>query len=206
MTPSGPVHSAPFSHTMAGGKSETMSRADIFQMYSNIIARSASRLVPPRKAWKYTCRKSTEIKFRSRNMWGIFKEVIKLMFPPNQCIILRHDCLSSMKAITLISDYQDLQDPEELYQFVGRSEEVPGTFVCSICKDFKASRRGLVRNHVESIHFRGVFRYRCDICDKDFQGRNALAVHNSSLHPTRPKAFPAQVDVLSPFPKIPKLF
>jgi len=103
-------------------------------------------------------------------------------------------------------DCQDLQDPEELYQFVGRSEEVPGTFVCSICKDFKASRRGLVRNHVESIHFRGVFRYRCDICDKDFQGRNALAVHNSSLHPTRPKAFPAQVDVLSPFPKIPNLF
>jgi len=111
-----------------------------------------------------------------------------------------------MKAIALISDCQDLQDPEELYQFVGRSEEVPGTFVCSICKNFKASRRGLVRNHVESIHFRGVFRYHCDVCDKDFQGRNALAVHNSSLHPTRPKAFPAQVDVLSPFPKIPNLF
>jgi len=103
-------------------------------------------------------------------------------------------------------DYQDLQDPEELYQFVGRNEEVPGTYACSICKDFKASRRGLVRNHVESIHFRGVFRYHCDVCDKDFQGRNALAVHNSSLHPTRPKAFPAQVDVISTFPKIPHLF
>jgi len=103
-------------------------------------------------------------------------------------------------------DYQDLQDPEELYQFVGKSTEVPGTYSCSICKDFKASRRGLVRNHVESIHFRGVFRYHCDFCDKDFQGRNALAVHNSSLHPTRPKPFPAQVDVISSFPKIPNLF
>ena len=101
----------------------------------------------------------------------------KVDVPPIQCIILRRDCLSSMKAIALISDYQDLQDPEELYQFVGRSEEVPGTFVCSICKEFKASRRGLVRNHVESIHFRGVFRYRCDICDKDFHNRNKKRSH-----------------------------
>ena len=91
-----------------------------------------------------------------------------------------------------LSDYQDLQDPEDLYQFVARCQEVAGTFTCSICREFKASRRGLVRNHVESIHFRGVFRYSCDICSKEFQGRNALAVHNSSLHPTRPKAFPSQ--------------
>lgn len=194
---------------MAGVKSETMSRANIFPTCLNITAITASRLVPPRKVWKCTYQKSTGIKFRSRNMWGLFNEVIwsnKTYSHSNQRIILRHYCLSSMKAIALISDCQDLQDPEELYQFVGRSEEVPGTFVCSICKDFKASRRGLVRNHVESIHFRGVFRYHCDVCDKDFQGRNALAVHNSSLHPTRPKAFPAQVDVLSPFPKIPNLF
>ena len=85
------------------------------------------------------------------------------------------------------SDFQDLQDPEELYQFVEPSPEIPGTFICSVCKEFKGSRRGLVRNHVESMHFKGVFRYHCDVCNKDFQGRNALAVHNSALHPSRPK-------------------
>ena len=69
-----------FSHTMAGVKSETMSRADIFPTCLNIIAITASRLVPPRKVWKCTYQKSTGIKFRSRNMWGWFNEVIKLVF------------------------------------------------------------------------------------------------------------------------------
>ena len=81
----------------------------------------------------------------------------------------------------------DLEDPEELYQWVAPSPDLPGSFTCSICGQFKASRRGLVRNHVESIHFKGVFRYQCELCQKDFQGRNALAVHNSALHPVRPR-------------------
>ena len=65
---------------MAGVKSETMSRANIFPMCLNITAITASRLVPPRKVWKCTYQKSTGIKFRSWNMWGLFNEVIKLMF------------------------------------------------------------------------------------------------------------------------------
>merc|ERR1712076_63416 len=90
---------------------------------------------------------------------------------------------------THTKDYQDIQDPEELYQFVVQCQEVAGSFICSICHRFKAVRKGLVRNHVESIHFKGVFRYCCQVCNKEFQGRNALAVHNSSLHPTRPRGF-----------------
>jgi len=78
------------------------------------------------------------------------------------------------------------QSPEELLQFVVRSDE-DNKFQCSICGKFKAVRKGLVRNHIESIHFPGVFTYSCEFCQKDFQGRNALAVHNSEKHPTRPK-------------------
>ena len=63
---------------MEGGKWEIMWRADIFQMYLNIIARSASRLVPPRKDWRFTCQKSIEIKCRSRIIWRMFNETINL--------------------------------------------------------------------------------------------------------------------------------
>jgi len=78
------------------------------------------------------------------------------------------------------------QSPDELLQFVSKSEE-DNKFLCSFCGKFKAVRKGLVRNHIESIHFPGVFTYSCEICKKDFLGRNALAVHNSEKHPSRPK-------------------
>ena len=44
---------------------------------------------------------------------------------------------------------------------------------------------------IRTMHFRDI---------KDFQGRNALAVHNSALHPTRPKAgmHPANLDFPPP--------
>jgi len=78
------------------------------------------------------------------------------------------------------------QSPDELLQFVSKSEE-DNKFLCSFCGKFKAVRKGLVRNHIESIHFPGVFTYSCEICKKDFLGKNALAVHNSEKHPLRPK-------------------
>jgi len=80
----------------------------------------------------------------------------------------------------------NFESPEELLQFVGRSQE-DNKFECTVCGKFKAVRKGLVRNHIESIHFPGMFTYSCNICEKEFQGRNALAVHNSEKHPSRPK-------------------
>ena len=89
------------------------------------------------------------------------------------------------KLIYTFSGY-NFQSPEELLQFVDKCPD-DNKFQCSICGKFKAVRKGLVRNHIESIHFPGMFTYSCDICQKDFQGRNALAVHNSEKHPSRPK-------------------
>jgi len=80
----------------------------------------------------------------------------------------------------------NFQSPEELLQFVEKQIEGQN-FQCTICRKFNAVRKGLVRNHVESIHFPGLFSYNCDICNKQFEGRNKLAVHNSRLHPTRPR-------------------
>jgi len=82
----------------------------------------------------------------------------------------------------------NFQTPEELLQFVGKCQE-ENKFECKVCGKFKAVRKGLVRNHIESIHFPGVFTYSCNICEKEFQGRNALAVHNSEKHPSRPRNF-----------------
>jgi len=72
----------------------------------------------------------------------------------------------------------NFQSPEDLLQFVTKSAE-GNTFECILCSNFKAVRKGLVRNHLESIHFPGVFSYSCDLCNRQFTGRNALAVHKS---------------------------
>ena len=75
----------------------------------------------------------------------------------------------------------NLNSPEDLLQFVIKSLE-GSTFECTLCPNFKAVRKGLVRNHLESIHFPGTFTYYCDYCNKPFGGKNALAVHKSSAH------------------------
>jgi len=82
----------------------------------------------------------------------------------------------------------NFQSPEELLQYVDKSAE-GSTFECTLCSNFRAVRKGLVRNHVESIHFPGVFSYSCNLCNREFQGRNALAVHKSAVHSNKPKLY-----------------
>ena len=78
----------------------------------------------------------------------------------------------------------NFQSPEDLLQYVRKSAE-GNTFECTLCTNFKAVRKGLVGNHLEFLHFPGVFSYSCDLCEKTFNGKNLLAVHKSRKHPKK---------------------
>jgi len=55
-------------------------------------------------------------------------------------------------------------------------------YQCGLCDTFRAKLPSKVRNHLEAIHFPGVFLYTCNVCDKTLKGRNALNIHKSTMH------------------------
>ena len=61
-------------------------------------------------------------------------------------------------------------------------------FQCGLC-DYISNRPAKVKNHLEAIHFPGVFVYSCDICEKTFSGRNAFGVHKSQVHSKKKLTF-----------------
>jgi len=76
------------------------------------------------------------------------------------------------------------QDPEELFQFVGKHAEKG--YECTICQ-IRFQARVTVRNHVESKHFPNMFTYTCHVCFKDMASKNAKDTHMSIYHRDSPK-------------------
>eukprot|EP00092_Neocalanus_flemingeri_P018778 GFUD01020336.1.p1 GENE.GFUD01020336.1~~GFUD01020336.1.p1 ORF type:complete len:341 (-),score=61.96 GFUD01020336.1:85-1107(-) len=74
----------------------------------------------------------------------------------------------------------DVQNPEDLLLYITKDLETKES-CCSLC-NFKNKIPAKVKNHLEGIHFPGVFVYSCDKCSKTFKGRNALGVHQSKVH------------------------
>jgi len=74
-----------------------------------------------------------------------------------------------------------LEKQEDLSQYI---EQEVGTkrYRCLLCS-FVTNRPAKVRYHLEAIHFRGEYSYNCSLCQKTFQGRNALSCHMSQSHP-----------------------
>jgi DNA-directed RNA polymerase subunit RPC12/RpoP len=56
-----------------------------------------------------------------------------------------------------------------------------GQFVCKTCGKSN-KQKGVVKSHVEAIHFAGHFVYSCGICGKTFNGKNSLSTHMSVMH------------------------
>ena len=73
--------------------------------------------------------------------------------------------------------------PEELFQFVGKTEKTPGVpdTYCTICQK-RFPGRAAVRNHVESVHFPGIFNYPCHTCHKILYSKSALNTHITTNH------------------------
>ena len=104
-------------------------------------------------------------------------------------IMIEHSVKSSIPNKVMKQEADDylkhastMKSADELLRFVETLEGPPKLYTCSICNDFTSARKTHVRNHLESIHFKGVFSYTCQFCEKIITGRNALAVHTSSYH------------------------
>ena len=76
-----------------------------------------------------------------------------------------------------------VQTPDDLRQYIIKDSETKES-CCTLCT-FRSKIPALVKNHLEGIHFPGVFSYSCELCSKTFNGRNALGVHNSKFHSKR---------------------
>ena len=75
-------------------------------------------------------------------------------------------------------------NPDDLSQYVLVNPTIK-EYTCSLCQTFKAKLPSKVKNHLEAIHFPGMFLYDCDICGKTLKGRNALNIHKSTTHSSR---------------------
>jgi len=78
------------------------------------------------------------------------------------------------------------QTPSDLSKYIISDQHVK-QYHCSLCDSFKAKLPSKVKNHVEAIHFPGLFVYTCDLCQKTCKGKNALNVHKSLLHNNKAK-------------------
>jgi len=74
----------------------------------------------------------------------------------------------------LVGSHEDLQN------YLTKDTATKET-CCTLCT-FRNKIPAKVKNHLEAIHFPGVFVYSCNYCGKTFKGRNALGVHVSLTH------------------------
>jgi len=81
--------------------------------------------------------------------------------------------------------------PEDLGQYVVSDMNIK-EYHCALCETFKAKLPSKVKNHLEAIHFPGLFLYTCEICEKTLKGRNALNIHKSTMHSKKIKHFITQ--------------
>ena len=74
-------------------------------------------------------------------------------------------------------------DPEKLFQFVVKDEGKPGPnkWSCRICWK-KFDRRIAVTNHCESTHLEKMFRYICQVCNKEMPSSTYLDYHTTIYH------------------------
>jgi len=79
------------------------------------------------------------------------------------------------------------QTPDDLGKYVITDQNVK-QYHCALCDSFKAKLPSKVKNHVEAIHFPGLFVYTCEVCHVTCKGKNALNVHKSKRHNIKAKS------------------
>ena len=84
-----------------------------------------------------------------------------------------------------------IQTPEDLLKFMEQREGPAGgpmwAYVCLICKHSWGKKEN-AKVHIEAVHFKGLFHYACDECNKDFPALKALRNHNTLFHPKSKEA------------------
>lgn len=81
-----------------------------------------------------------------------------------------------------------LEKPEDMDEYI-RSVQGDSTtsssYICSLCMNFTHKGRRQLRNHIESVHFPGVFKYPCNKCSRILDSKKALEnhVYRNHRHP-----------------------
>ena len=88
---------------------------------------------------------------------------------------------------SLVGSYEDLM------QYVSKVE---GRYICC-CGAFSHQCKMNMKNHVESIHFPGLFKWNCEICGYEAKTRNILGMHKYRKHTKKPPEALAQSKTLS---------
>merc|ERR1712096_70252 len=70
--------------------------------------------------------------------------------------------------------------PAMLMEYIKKDSEA-GMFVCQFCGKANLQKNN-IRKHIEGVHFKGHFIYKCEMCNKDFNGKHSLSVHLSRFH------------------------
>lgn len=75
------------------------------------------------------------------------------------------------------------RSPDELYSYVVTKDNLVDKHkhMCSICGK-TGLHRADVRNHVENIHFPGVYSYSCTLCLTTLKSKTALVNHKALKH------------------------
>eukprot|EP00092_Neocalanus_flemingeri_P070496 GFUD01086542.1.p1 GENE.GFUD01086542.1~~GFUD01086542.1.p1 ORF type:complete len:102 (-),score=26.57 GFUD01086542.1:208-474(-) len=71
-------------------------------------------------------------------------------------------------------------DPALLNDYIKKDSET-GMFVCQFCGKENVQKNN-IRKHIEGVHFPGQFVYKCEMCNKNFNGKNSLSVHLYKFH------------------------
>jgi len=74
------------------------------------------------------------------------------------------------------------EDRSILQTYITRTEgQGPAMHQCNICGKAMALKHNMM-NHVENIHFPGIFQYKCKLCSKVVKSKEALNNHLKSSH------------------------
>ena len=73
-----------------------------------------------------------------------------------------------------------LVDPSTLNDYIQKDSST-GAFSCLICGKVNAQKNN-IRKHIEGVHFPGQFVVSCNVCFKQFNGKNSLSVHMYKFH------------------------
>ena len=104
--------------------------------------------------------------------WWVLKATLVLIFGLNQKTRILAEQFLYFSGLP-----GDIQELDQYVKVFPHSKD----YQCELC-GFVSNRPAKVKNHLEAIHFPGVFVYSCDLCDKTFNGRNAFGVHKTIVH------------------------
>ena len=96
---------------------------------------------------------------------------------------------------TKLGENEEVKEWKDLRRFVVISKKgnyqdgLKRTYQCTICGCLETNSASQMQDHVETVHFKGVFKYTCPFCEKPFHSRCTLKRHERKEH--KPKVEPS---------------